>query len=587
MENHTNEQMSKMFESSFVTPKEGDIVKATVIKRTKNGVLLNLGLKAEGFLPFEEFTVPEDAVESKEVFVFLEAYEDRDGFPVISKKKADFQLAWDKIRHLYENSELTMATVRKRIKGGFAVDLLGVEAFLPSSQIEFKAQSEPDAMLGQVVGVKIVKINMMRKNIVVSRRMAMEEEQEKSRKKIFSKVKSGDIIDGTVRNLTDYGAFIDIGGVDALLHISDLSWVKVTHPGEVVKVNDRIKVKVLLMDKSTGRISVGLKQLSPHPWEAIETKYPTGTKIKGRVTKVVDYGAFVELEKDVEGFVHVSEISWSKDVTVPGEMLKVGDVVEAVILSVDREERKIFLGMKQSQPDPWSMVEEIFQIGQKVTAKVTNLKDFGAFVRLPDGIEGLIHVNDFFWDKKVKKASDYLKKGQRVEAVIRSIDRKNRKISLSIKHTKEDPFTKFAEKFTEGAKTIGKVSDILPKGLRVILEDGLEEFIPSKYLGRRTKKPKDNYRLGEEIEVTIKKINPKLRRIILSEKEPAKAAPRKKDESVKQFTEKYDKFTIADIIGAQKLEEDKEEPEEENTEQEEQDTEEENQDTKEEKQEDK
>jgi small subunit ribosomal protein S1 len=580
MENHTNEQMSKMFESSFVTPKEGDIVKATVIKRTKNGVLLNLGLKAEGFLPFEEFTVPEDAVESTEVFVFLEAYEDRDGFPVISKKKADFQLAWDKIRHLYENSELTMATVRKRIKGGFAVDLLGVEAFLPSSQIEFKAQAEPDAMLGQVVGVKIVKINMMRKNIVVSRRMAMEEEQEKSRKKIFSKVKSGDIIDGTVRNLTDYGAFIDIGGVDALLHISDLSWVKVTHPGEVVKVNDRIKVKVLLMDKSTGRISVGLKQLSPHPWEAIETKYPTGTKIKGRVTKVVDYGAFVELEKDVEGFVHVSEISWSKDVTVPGEMLKVGDVVEAVILSVDREERKIFLGMKQSQPDPWSMVEEIFQIGQKVTAKVTNLKDFGAFVRLPDGIEGLIHVNDFFWDKKVKKASDYLKKGQRVEAVIRSIDRKNRKISLSIKHTKEDPFTKFAEKFTEGAKTIGKVSDILPKGLRVILEDGLEEFIPSKYLGRRTKKPKDNYKLGEEIEVTIKKINPKLRRIILSEKEPAKAAPRKKDESVKQFTEKYDKFTIADIIGAQKSEEDKEEPEEENTEQEEQDTEEENQEDK-------
>ncbi|HEX7320677.1 MAG TPA: 30S ribosomal protein S1 [bacterium] len=580
MENHTNEQISKMLESSFVTPKEGDIVKATIIKRSKNGVLLNLGLKAEGFLPFEEFTVPADAVESKEVFVFLEAYEDRDGFPVISKKKADFQLAWDKIRHLYENGELTMATVRKRIKGGFAVDLLGVEAFLPSSQIEFKAQSEPDAMLGQTVGVKIVKINMMRKNIVVSRRMAMEEEQEKSRKKIFSKVKSGDIIDGTVRNLTDYGAFIDIGGVDALLHISDLSWVKVTHPGEIVKVNDRIKVKVLLMDKATGRISVGLKQLSPHPWEAIENKYPTGTKIKGRVTKVVDYGAFVELEKDVEGFVHVSEISWSKDVTVPGEMLKVGDVVEAVILSVDREERKIFLGMKQTQPDPWSMVEEMFQVGQKVTAKVTNLKDFGAFVRLPDGIEGLIHVNDFFWDKKVKKASDYLKKGQRVEAVIRSIDRKNRKISLSIKHTKEDPFTKFAEKFTEGAKTTGKVSDILPKGLRVILEDGLEEFIPSKYLGRRTKKPKDNYKLGEEIEVTIKKINPKLRRIILSEKEPVKAAPRKKDESVKQFTEKYDKFTIADIIGAQKLEEEKEEPEEEDTEQEEQDTEEENQEEK-------
>jgi len=558
MENHTDEQLNKLIESSFVTPREGDIIKAVVIKRTKNGVLLNLGLKAEGFLPFEEFTTPEDAIEGKEVYIFLEAYEDREGFPVISKRKADFQLAWDKIRHLYENGELTMATVRKRIKGGFAVDLLGVEAFLPSSQIEFKVQQEPDAMLGQTVGVKIVKINMLRKNIVVSRRMAMEEEQEKSRKKIFSKIKIGDIIDGTARNLTDYGAFIDIGGIDALLHISDISWTKITHPGEVVKTGDKIKVKVLLMDKATGRISVGLKQLLPHPWEAIESKYLVGTTVKGKVSNIVDYGAFVELDRNIEGFVHVSEISWSKDLTDPAEMLKVGDIVEAVVLSVDREEKKIFLGMKQTKPDPWSIVEEKFQIGQKVTAKVTNLKDFGAFVRLPDGIEGLIHVNDFFWDKKVKKASDYLKKGQRVEAVIRSIDRKNRKISLSIKHTKEDPFTRFAEKYTEGAKIMGKVSDILPKGLRVILEDGLEEFIPSKYLARRTKKPKDSYALDEDIEVTIKKINPKLRRIILSEKEPFKPVPKKKEETGKPSAEKYDKFTIADILGAQKTEDEKE-----------------------------
>lgn len=555
MENYSKEQMNKLLEASFVTPKEGDIIKAAIIKRTKNGVLLNLGLKAEGFLSFEEFPSPDEAAEGKEVYVFLEAFEDRDGFPVISKRKADFQLVWDKIRHLYENGELTMATVRKRIKGGFAVDLLGVEAFLPSSQIEFKAQSEPDALIGQTLGVKVVKINMLRKNIVVSRRMAIEEEQERNRKKVFSKIKVGDIIDGLVRNLTEYGAFVAIGGIDALLHISDISWSKITHPAEVLKVNDKIKVKVLLMDKTTGRISVGLKQLSPHPWEAIENKYLAGTKIKGKVTNVVDYGAFIELEKGIEGFVHISEMSWSKDLDDPSSILKVGNIVETVVLSVDRDEKKIFLGLKQTQPDPWSIVEEKFQLGQKVLVKVTNLKDFGAFVRLPDGIEGLIHVNDFFWDKKVKKASDYLKKGQRIEAVIRSIDRKNRKISLSIKHTKEDPFTKFIEKYSEGTKVMGKVSDILPKGLRVILEDGLEEFIPSKYLARRSKKPKDSYKLGEEIEVAIKKINSKLRRIILSEKEQLK--PPKKKEEPKPSSEKFDKFTIADIIGAQKKEEKK------------------------------
>ena len=551
MDNYSQEQMDKLLESSFVTPKEGDIVKATVIKRTSNGVLLNLGLKAEGFLSIEEFSNPDDAVEGHEIYVFLEAYENRDGFPVISKRKADFQLAWDKIRHLYENGALAQAMIRKRIKGGFAVDLLGVEAFLPSSQVEFKSQSGADALIGQSVGVKIVKINMLRKNIVVSRKIAVEEEQDKIRKKIFAKMKVGDIIDGTIRNLTDYGAFIDIGGIDALLHISDISWTKVARPGDVLKSGDKIKVKVLVMDKSSGRIAVGLKQLTPHPFEALEKKYPIGSKIKGKVTNILDYGAFVEIEKDIEGFVHISEMSWNKDVNEPSSIIKVGDVVEAVILSLDPDEKKIYLGMKQSKPDPWSVIEDEFKIDQRVTVKVTNLKDFGAFVRLPNGVEGLIHINDFFWDKKVKKASDYLKKGQKIEAVIRSIDRKNRKISLSIKHTKEDPFSTFVEKFPEGAKIAGKVSDILPKGLRVIIEGGIEEFIPSNYLSRRGKKPKDLYKLGDELELIIKKINPKLRRIILSEKELFKSAPRKK-ESTKPAADKYDKFTLGDILGLTK-----------------------------------
>ena len=474
MKSYSEEEMKKLLEASFVTPREGEIIKASVIKKTENGVLLNLGLKAEGFLPLEEFANVDDAAVGKEVYVFLEAYEDRDGFPVISKKKADFQLAWDKIKHLYENGELAMATLKKRIKGGFAVDIIGVEAFLPSSQIEFKSQAEIEAAIGNKVGVKIVKINMMRKNIVVSRRLAVEEEQAKARKKIFSKIKIGDLIEGTVRNITDFGAFIDIGGIDALLHITDLSWSKITHPAEILKVGDKIKIKVLVMDRESGRIAVGLKQLSPHPWAKIEKNFPVGTKIKGRVTSVVDYGAFVEIEKGVEGLVHVSEMSWKKDIKDPAKILKVGDSVEAVVLSIARDERRISLGMKQTKPDPWSTVDEKFQVGQKVVVKVTNLKDFGAFVQLIDGVEGLIHVNDFFWDKKVKKASDYLKKGQKVEAVIRTIDRKNRRISLSIKHTKEDPFNKFTDSYSEGTKVIGKVSDILPKGIRLMLDGCIE-----------------------------------------------------------------------------------------------------------------
>ncbi|UCG92439.1 MAG: 30S ribosomal protein S1 [candidate division WOR-3 bacterium] len=548
MKEYSHDEMKKLLESSFITPKEGEIVKATVIKQTENGVLLNLGLKAEGFLPLEEFPNAEDIEIGKDVYVFLEAYEDRDGFPVISKRKADFQLAWDKIKHLYENGELAMGTVRKRIKGGFAVDLIGVEAFLPSSQIEFRSQANGDTLIGQKIGVKIVKINMMRKNIVVSRRLALEEEQAKARKRIFSKVKVGDVIEGTVRNITDFGAFIDIGGIDALLHITDISWSKITHPAEIVKINNKIKVKILVMDRETGRIAVGLKQLSPHPWEAIEKKYPVGTKVKGKVTSLVDYGAFVEIEKKLEGLVHVSEMSWTKDVRDPSTMLKVGDIVEAVVLSIDRNDKRISLGIKQTQLDPWSTVDERFKVDQKVVVKVTNLKDFGAFVQLIDGIEGLVHINDFFWDKKVKKASDYLKKGQKVEAVIRTIDRKNRRISLSIKHTKEDPFTQFTEQFAEGAKIIGKISDILPKGVRLMLEGGIEEFIPANYLARRGKRPKDLYKLGEEIEVIIRKINPRLRRIILSEKE-SQRQPAKKKEVLKTTP---DKFTIADILRSHK-----------------------------------
>ncbi|UCG44395.1 MAG: 30S ribosomal protein S1 [candidate division WOR-3 bacterium] len=507
-----------IYADSFPTLKPGEIVSGTIIKKLPNAVLIDLGLKAEGVLPLEEFRNPEQVTEGQEIKVYLDALEDREGFPVISKKKADFQLAWEKIKEKSESAEGVPATVIKRVKGGLAVEVMGLDAFLPGSQVDLRLVPNLDALVGKELEVKIISVNWYKKNIVVSRRVLLEERQEEARRRLFAELSIGDLIDGTVKTITDFGAFVDIGGVDALLHISDLAWNKVVHPKEVVNVGDELKVKVLSADEKTGRITVGLKQLTPHPWEKVEDKYPIGTKIKGRVTTLAEYGAFVELEKGIEGLIHISEMSWTKNIHHPSQILTVDQDVEAVVLNIDKDNRRISLGLKQTMPDPWSLIEEKYSVGQRVEGKVRALKDFGAFVEIEEGIEGLIHNADISWTKRVKHPRDELKKGQTVETVILGIDQENRRITLGYKQTQEDPFYQISKELNEGDVIKARIVDLPKPGVVVALEHGIEGFVPLSHLARGGKKAKEKYQIGEELELKVIRIDLNHRRIALSEK---------------------------------------------------------------------
>ncbi|MEO0053192.1 MAG: 30S ribosomal protein S1, partial [candidate division WOR-3 bacterium] len=406
---------NSLYDTSFPSYREGEIVTGTIIKRVQNAVLVDIGLKAEGILPLEEFRNPDEAVEGRKIQVYIDALENKDGFPVLSKKKADFQLAWEIIKQKSESGEPVKAVVLRRVKGGLAVDVFGLDAFLPGSQVDLRPVPNLDALVNQELEVKILSVNWHKKNIVVSRRALLEERQEALRRELLQRIQVGDIIEGTVKTVTEFGAFIDIGGVDALLHISDLAWVKVVHPSEVVQPGEKLKVKVLSADTNTGRITVGLKQLTPHPWEKVEEKYPIGSRVRGRITTLAEYGAFVELEKGIEGLIHISEMSWTKSIHHPAQLLSVDQEVEAVVLNIDKENRRISLGLKQTQPDPWSLIDERYKVGQRVTGKVKSLKDFGAFVELEEGIEGLIHNQDISWTKRIKHPREELRKGQVVE----------------------------------------------------------------------------------------------------------------------------------------------------------------------------
>ncbi len=507
-----------IYADSFPSLRPGEIVTGRVVKKLPGVVLVDIGLKAEGVLDAGEFRNFDAVAEGDEVKVFLEALEDRDGFPVISKKKADFQLGWEMIKQKSESSEGVPATVIKRVKGGLAVEILGLDAFLPGSQVDLRPVPNLDELVGRQLEVKILSVNFYKKNIVVSRRLLLEERQEQVRREVFSRLQVGDVIEGTVKTITDFGAFIDIGGIDALLHISDLSWTKVVHPTEVVQVGDKLNVKVLSADAASGRITVGLKQLSPHPWERVEEKYPVGSRVRGRVTTLAEYGAFVELEKGVEGLIHISEMSWTKSVYHPSQIVKVDEEVETVVLSIDKENRRISLGLKQTMPDPWSLVDEKYFVGQRVTGKVRALKDFGAFVEIEEGIEGLIHNADISWTKRIKHPREELKKGQEVETIILGIDKENRRITLGLKQTQEDPFYTISRELKEGDVVRARIVDLPKPGVVVQLNYGIEGFVPLSHLARGGKKAKEKYVIGEELELKVIRVDMEHRRIALSER---------------------------------------------------------------------
>lgn len=547
--------------SQYTVPlKEKEIVKGRIIKILKNSVLVDLGLKSEGEIPIEEFSDPQELKEGNEIYVYLEKIEDKEGKPVISKKQADFLLRWDKIKEKYEKGEPVEMKVRKKVKGGLMVEVLGLPAFLPGSQIDIKPVPNHDALIGQVLKGKIIQVNYPKQNIVVSRRELLEEELQRKREALLKKIKVGDVVTARVKALAEFGAFVEIDGVDALLHVSDISWNKVVHPSEVLSVDQEIKVKVLAIDEKSYRITVGMKQLQPHPWDIVEEKYPVGSRVKGRVTSLTEYGAFVELEKGIEGLIHVSEMSWTRTIHHPSQILKVGQEVEAVVLHVDKENRRISLGLKQTMPDPWSLVDEKFKIGDKVTGKIRGFKEFGAFVELEEGIEGLIPTAEISWTKKIKHPKEVFKKGQKVEAIIMEIDKVNRRITLSVRRLKEDPLEIFSKEYKVGDNLKVRILDIPKAGLIVGLPYGLEGFIPNRMIAYDENRKRIEHKIGEEIEGKLMEIDKEKRRIVLSERavkeELLKATVEEEQptivEDLPKSRERKRKYTIGEKISRSK-----------------------------------
>uniref|UniRef100_A0A7C4U6X7 30S ribosomal protein S1 n=1 Tax=candidate division WOR-3 bacterium TaxID=2052148 RepID=A0A7C4U6X7_UNCW3 len=519
IENANEEEIEKLL-SEYVDkekPKVG-LVKGRVVRITNKEVIVNVGLKSEGILPLSEFE-PDEKVKVDDVIdVYLEDLEGEHGLAQISKKKADFMKVWDDIKNAYENEINVTGKILRRVKGGLMASVFGVEAFLPGSQIDVKNVDSMDDFVGKELPLRIIKLNWKRRNIVVSRRKILEEEKEMEKKKFFSSVKEGDILEGTVKNITEFGAFVDLGGIDGLLHITDMSWGRIAHPSEILAIGDTVKVKVIKIDREQERISLGMKQLEPNPWDGIEERYPTGKRVKGRVVSITDYGAFVELEKGVEGLIHISEMSWTEHIKHPSEVMKIGDIVEGIVIEVNKEEQKISLGMREASPDPWKNVSKKYYVGQKVEGIVSNIKRFGVFIELEEGVEGLLHISDVSWTKRNVNLNRLFRKGKKVHCKILAIEPAKRRISLGLKQLTVDPLKTFERKHPVNSKLKAKIVEILSRGLVVDLGHELTGFVPLSHLKKGGKKPSEQYSVGEELNLSVLEINTKTRNIFLSEK---------------------------------------------------------------------
>ena len=509
--------MVDMYDSTIKSIREGEVVSGAVMGVTRDDVIVDVGFKSEGIIPIHEFPAPLNIKVGDEIEVFLEQIEDSSGQLILSKQKADFMRIWDKIREVHDAGDQIEGRVMRRIKGGLIVDIMGVDAFLPGSQVALRQVPDFDALINQMLSVKIIKINKTRRNIVISRRVVLEEQRESMRSSLLSEIAVGQIRQGIVKNVTDFGVFIDLGGVDGLLHITDMSWGRIRHPSEMVNLGAKIDVKILDFDDKTSRISLGLKQMTPYPWENIEQKYPLGKKITGRVVSITDFGAFIELEKGVEGLIHISEMSWTQHIKHPSKILNVNDQVEAVILSVDKENEKLSLGIKQMEPDPWGTIEEKFPVNKVVTGKVRNLTAFGAFVELEEGIDGLVHISDMSWTKRIQHPSEIMKKSDQVEVKILKIDHDNRRISLGYKQLTEDPWPEIARKYAVGTDCLGNIAKVLDRGIVVDLDGDLEGFVPMAQLGHRDIDQADTgFTEGESIPLQVIELDKNQRKVVLS-----------------------------------------------------------------------
>ena len=511
------QQMLQLYEGTLQSIQEGEIVKSKVLRVTDSHVILDVGFKSEGAVPIDEFKDPSAIEPGEEVEVLLERLEDEEGSIVLSKKKADFMRVWEKIRHAHENDEPVRGTLQKKIKGGVVVDLMGVDAFLPGSQIALRRVPNIDELLGQSYDFKIIKLNKRRRNIVVSRRVILEAERAHKREFLMKELQVDQVRKGVVKNITDFGAFIDLGGVDGLLHITDMSWGRVSHPSEMVSLGQEVEVKVLDIDWERERISLGLKQLHAYPWEKVSERYPVGARVQGKVVSITNYGAFVELEPGIEGLVHISEMSWTRSVRHPSKIVSIGETIEAVVLKVDPEEEKISLGMKQTEQDPWMMLPMKYPVGTRISGKVRNLTSFGAFVEIEPGIDGLIHISDMSWTKRVQHPSEIVKKGDTVEVVILNIDPENKRISLGLKQLQEDPWLRIAETHPVGMDIDGTIARYQDNGLVVDLGGDLEGFVPQSQLPVPDGKSAESVtKVGQGVALKVLEVDPIHHRIILS-----------------------------------------------------------------------
>jgi len=551
MKGGEEEAFLKLLEESLNPPKEGEIVKGKIVKVTPQEVYVDIGAKSEGVSPRVEFKDP-NIEPGQEVYVYVESIDGRDGRTIVSKHKADFLMAWDRIKEAYQNNETIDAKVLRQVKGGLIVDIFGVDAFLPGSQIDIKKVKSIPSFVGKNIKVKVIKLNRARKNIVVSRKEVIEEEMEKNRQVLLS-IKPGDIIEGTVKTITDFGAFVDIGGIDGLIHISDLSWYKIDHPSRVVSPGERVKVKVLEVDPENFKLSLSLKHLTPHPWESVKKKYPIGSKVTGIVKKVVDYGAFVELEPGIEGLVHISEMTWGKLPDKPSDIVSEGDRVEVVVLNVDVEKQRISLGMKQAVPDPWSLIEEKYPVGSIVKGVVRDFGNFGAYIEIEDGIEGFLHVADISWTQRFTHPQEALRKGQRLRLKVLNIDRRNRFLELGLKQLRRNPWDEISRRIPPGTHLKATVVGTSEKGLTIEIDKGLQGFVPQSHLEKRGD-PRENYNIGEELNLQVLRVEPKRKRIILSEREYYRT---KEKEELARYRPEPAKINLGEILQAEleKLEE--------------------------------
>lgn len=496
--------------------REGEIVHAKVLRVTDSMVILEFGFKSEGAVPLDEFKDRDGIEPGQEVEVLLESLEDDDGIVVLSKKKADFLRVWEKIREAHEADEPVEGMLARKIKGGVTVDIMGVDAFLPGSQIALRRVPDIDDLLGQTFEFQIIKLNKRRRNIVVSRRVILERDRERKRETLVKELLVGQVREGVVKNVTDFGAFIDLGGLDGLLHITDMSWGRVGHPSEVVDIGANLDLKVLAVDWDRERISLGLKQLLPYPWTGIGKKYPVGSRVRGMVVSITNYGAFIELEKGVEGLVHISEMSWTRNIRHPSKLVNIGDEIEAVVLKVDMQDEKISLGMKQIEEDPWLALPAKYPTGTQLDGVVRNLTSFGAFVEIESGIDGLVHVSDLSWTRRVEHPSEVIQKGDEVKVLVLDVDADAKRISLGIKQLTDDPWPQIVERFSAGVEPAGSVARVQEKGVVVDLGDDIEGFVPTSHSGvEEEEKLPEYYRAGEALELKVIESDAANRRIVL------------------------------------------------------------------------